>query len=199
MLEAVIAELETNGLLLKTDPKLPNVCAIVAGEPVRGSWWSHAKSHQMFHVLTELASHCDVLTAKLISGKDTFVHRSLWSAFLAVAMSREPWQFAALDAKARALLKQVEEQGEVKTSGLAAGASWSAWVLTGVLFGVTHVPNPVLMPATLVWGVVAARMFEHRPALIPIAMLQTLLSALLLWLTPADWSHQFRIGPGYWY
>ena len=81
----------------------------------------------------------------------------------------------------------------------AAGASWSAWVLTGIFFGVTHVPNPVLAPATLVWGVVASRMFEHRPAIIPIAMLQTLLSALLLWLTPADWSHQFRIGPGYWY
>jgi membrane protease YdiL (CAAX protease family) len=81
----------------------------------------------------------------------------------------------------------------------AAGASWSASVLAGVLFGATHVPNPVLVPATLLWGAVSARMFEHRPAIVPIALLQTLLSALLLWLTPADWSHQFRVGPGYWY
>lgn len=81
----------------------------------------------------------------------------------------------------------------------AAGASWSAWVLAGVLFAATHVPNPVLATATLVWGAVSSRMFEHRPALVPIALLQTLLSALLLWLTPTDWSHQFRVGPGYWY
>jgi hypothetical protein len=81
----------------------------------------------------------------------------------------------------------------------AAGASWSAWILAGVLFGATHVPNPVLVPATLLWGAVSSRLFEHRAAIVPIALLQTLLSALLLWLTPADWSHQFRVGPGYWY
>jgi hypothetical protein len=117
MLETVIAELETNGLLLTTDPKLPNVCALVAGGPVRGSWWSHPMSHRMFQVLTAVASHPDVLTAKLISGKDTFVHRSLWPAFLAVAMSREPWQLKGLDAKALALLKRVGEQGAIETSG----------------------------------------------------------------------------------
>ena len=81
----------------------------------------------------------------------------------------------------------------------AAGASWSAWVLTGALFGATHVPNPVLVPATIAWGTLSSRMFEHHPAIVPIALLQTMLSALLLWLTPADLSHQFRVGPGYWY
>jgi hypothetical protein len=131
MLETVIAELETNGLLLKTDATLPNVCAMVAGEPVRGSWWSHAKSHQIFRVLTEIASRPDVLTTKLISGKDTFVHRSLWSAFLAVAMSREPWQFKALDAKARALLKRVDEQGESHASGDAARSLEKALLVHG--------------------------------------------------------------------
>ena len=99
MTEAVLAELETHGLLLTTDPKLPNVCAVVAGGPIRGSWWAHPKSHEIFRVLNEVASRPDVLTAKLISGKDTFVHRDIWPAFLAVAMSRERWQFATLDAR----------------------------------------------------------------------------------------------------
>jgi hypothetical protein len=122
MLETVIAELETNGLLLKTDANLPNVCAIVAGEPVRGSWWSHTMSHQIFQVLTGIASHHDVLTAKLISGKDTFVHRSLWPAFLTVAISREPWQFKALDATANALMKRVDLRGLIDAGGGAASA-----------------------------------------------------------------------------
>jgi hypothetical protein len=131
MIDTVLAELETNGLLLKTDPKLPNVCALVAGGPVHGSWWSHPLSHQMFRVLTGVASHPDVLTTKLISGKDTFIHRSLWPPFLAVAMGRELWQFDALDAAAHALLKGVEKHGVIETSGVEARALEKALLVHG--------------------------------------------------------------------
>lgn len=117
-----MGEMETHGLLLMTDAKLPSVCALVAEEPVRGSWWAHPMSHRMFHVLNEVAAHPDVLVAKLISGKDTFIHRSLWPAFLAVAMSREPWQLKGLDGRVLTLLHEVDEKGEVETSGRAAAA-----------------------------------------------------------------------------
>jgi hypothetical protein len=122
MIDTVLSELETHGLLLKTDTKLPSVAALVAGEPVRGSWWAHPMSHQIFHVLNEVADHPDVLTAKLVSGKDTFIHRSIWPAFLTVAMSREPWQVKGLDKTALALLEHVDEKGEVETKGDAARA-----------------------------------------------------------------------------
>ena len=69
MTETVLAELETNGLLLKTDAKLPNVCALVTGGPIRGSWWAHPMSHQIFRVINEVASHSDILMAKLIDRK----------------------------------------------------------------------------------------------------------------------------------
>jgi hypothetical protein len=121
-MDEIFGELETHGLLLKTDARLPNVSALVAGEPVRGSWWAHPKSHQIFHALVELAAHPDVLTAKLISGKDTFIHRTLWPAFLAVAMSRDPWQRKGLDSRALTLLKEVDEKGEVATGGSTAAA-----------------------------------------------------------------------------
>jgi hypothetical protein len=32
----------------------------------------------MFHAATELGEHEDVLVEKLVAGKVTFVHRSLW-------------------------------------------------------------------------------------------------------------------------
>jgi len=80
----------------------------------------------------------------------------------------------------------------------ALGATGSAALLSGVLFAAAHVPNPVLVPATLVWGTIATRLFERRPSIIAIALLQTLLSSLLIWLTPVAWNHQFRVGPGYW-
>jgi len=122
MIDLLLAELKQHRVLLKTDSRLPNVCALVAGEPVRGSWWAHPKSHDIFRALTELAAHRDVLTAKLVSGKDTFIHRNLWAAFLAVALRREPWQLQSLDRAAKALLRQVDEEGQIQTSGAAATA-----------------------------------------------------------------------------
>ena len=116
----VLEELKAHGILLTTDPKLPSVCAMVAGEPVRGSWWAHPRSHAMFRVLTELAAHPDVLVAKLVSGKDTFIHRTLWPAVLAIGMAKEKWQVQGLEEKARALLAEVEKKGEVEASGKAA-------------------------------------------------------------------------------
>jgi hypothetical protein len=119
-LAQVLDELKAHGILLTTDPKLPSVCAMVAGEPARGSWWAHPRSHEMFQVLTELAAHPDVLVAKLVSGKDTFIHRSLWPAVLAIGTAHEQWQMQVLDAKSRALLAEVEKSGEVEASGKVA-------------------------------------------------------------------------------
>jgi hypothetical protein len=52
--QKVIAELKRHCVLLQTDARLPNVCALVAGAPVRGSWWAHPKSHEIFRVNSAL-------------------------------------------------------------------------------------------------------------------------------------------------
>ena len=41
-LQRVERELERIGLLLEHDKELPSVTLLVAGEPIRGSWWGHA-------------------------------------------------------------------------------------------------------------------------------------------------------------
>jgi hypothetical protein len=56
IMEKIENNLETFGLLLKIDASLPNVCSIVVGEPVRGSWWSHPRSRDIFEALQALAS-----------------------------------------------------------------------------------------------------------------------------------------------
>ena len=76
-------------------------------------------------------------------------------------------------------------------------SSLRAALLTGILFAAAHAPNPVLMPATLAWGAVAALLFERRRSVWGLALMQTLLSSLLLWLTPYRLNHGFRIGPFY--
>lgn len=127
----LLEELQTHGLLLKTDPKLPNVCALIAGETVRGSWWAHPRSHEMYRVLTELAAHPDVLVAKLICGKDTFIHRALWPAILAVGTAREKWQVDHLDRESRDLLRNVDRKGEMQASGPIALALEKALLVHG--------------------------------------------------------------------
>ena len=112
--QSVLSELESTGLLLLTDARLPSLAVIVAGEPIRGSWWSHPRSHQIFAVSTKLGDDPNAMTVKLVSGKVTFVHRRLWSALLAVARSRERWQCEGLPSKARSLLAAVEKEGRIR-------------------------------------------------------------------------------------
>jgi hypothetical protein len=113
----LVAFLKEHGLLLQQDKTLPSVVAIVAGETLSGSWWKHPRAHAIFRCLGELAAHKDVLMSKLVAGKVTFVHRQLWPAILAVAMSREPWQLDGLSDKGRRLLAEVEDKGQWLASG----------------------------------------------------------------------------------
>jgi hypothetical protein len=104
------AKLQEHGLLLQTDANLPNVCALVAGAPVRGSWWANPRSHEIFRANCALAGHPDVLVTRLISGKITYLHRALWPVFLAIGRAREPWRIARLSHEARNLLAEVDRK-----------------------------------------------------------------------------------------
>jgi len=103
------------GLLLETDTKLPSVAGLVAGETVRGSWWTHARSHQIFAVLQALADHKQTLITKLVSGKVTFVHRKLWGDVVSIAAAREPWQTQKLLPPAQMLLDRIDQEGALRT------------------------------------------------------------------------------------
>src|SRR4030095_1027726 len=104
----VLAALADNGLLLKQDKTLPNVVGILTGESLSSSWWSHPKSHLIFAVLSELADHPDVLVTKMLYGKDTLVHKSLWRAVLALGKAREPWQMHLLSDEAKSFLERLD-------------------------------------------------------------------------------------------
>jgi hypothetical protein len=63
----------------------PSLAEVIAGEPVRGSWWSHPKSHEIFAVTRAIRESDDVLVCRLNKGKITFVHRRMWPALVRVA------------------------------------------------------------------------------------------------------------------
>ena len=110
--------LKRYGLLLQSDPKLPNVASIVAGEAIRGSWWAHSRCHDIHAVISRIASDPDVVIAKLISGKITYVRRELWPALVAITRSHEPWQRRGISQAARRLLKMVNQRGPLRTDQL---------------------------------------------------------------------------------
>jgi len=97
------------GLLLVQDAALPSVTTIVAGEAVRGSWWSHEQAHSIFAVLEELEA--DATVARLVARKQTLVHRDRWPDLAAVGAERAAWQLDGLPADARAVVAQVDGAG----------------------------------------------------------------------------------------
>ncbi len=109
----VFGLLKECGLLLLTDKHLPSVTGLVAGGPIRGSWWGHPKGHTIYAASLALEDHHEVVVARLISGKVTYVHRSLWVPLLSVATAREPWQLGGLSTGAHRLLRRVSGEGRV--------------------------------------------------------------------------------------
>lgn len=119
----VFSKILSYGFLLESDPKLPSVCTLITGEPLKRSWWSHPLAQTVFQVNEKLEDHPDVLMTKLVSGKVTFVHRDLWPEILAVATSQEPWQTDGLSAAAQTLLKTVQAKGTLQTDKIALAKS----------------------------------------------------------------------------
>ena len=64
---------------------VPSLAEFIAGQPVRGHWWSHPKSHEIFAASRAIRDSDDVLVCRLIKGKVTFVHRRLWPALVRAA------------------------------------------------------------------------------------------------------------------
>jgi hypothetical protein len=63
----------------------PSFVDAVAGEPVRGSWWSHPRSQEIFALTRSVRDSEDVLVCRLVQGKITYVHRRLWPAVVRAA------------------------------------------------------------------------------------------------------------------
>jgi hypothetical protein len=78
--------LRKNGMLLESARgPIPNLAELVAGEPIKGSWWSHHSSHAIFEAISEVSSSADVIRMRLVKGKVTLVHRRLWPALVRIA------------------------------------------------------------------------------------------------------------------
>lgn len=62
----------------------------IAGGPISGGWWSHAKGPEIFKVTRMLRSSRAVLICGLAGARITYIHRRLWPHFVRAAHRFRP-------------------------------------------------------------------------------------------------------------
>jgi hypothetical protein len=66
-------------------PEFPSLVEFIADEEIVGSWWGHAKGREIFRALMTVYASPDIVSTKLVDGKQTIVHRRMWPALAALA------------------------------------------------------------------------------------------------------------------
>jgi len=110
--------LEDTGLLLLRGAEITDICGLVTSKKIKGSWWSDPAGPEIFAIGEMLSDHPDVTVTKLVAGKVTFVHRSLWSKLIVVGRAREEWQMRQLSTPAKLLLRKLDKEGSLVTGKL---------------------------------------------------------------------------------
>jgi len=93
--DAAMSFVREHGIVLASAKgPLPRLAEVIAGEAIKGSWWAHAKSRQIFTIFKKLSESPDILVCRFVNGKVTFIHRRLWPALVRVADHFHPAQLA---------------------------------------------------------------------------------------------------------
>ncbi len=123
-------ELARIGLLLEHDSVLPSATALLAGSPIRGSWWGHAQGQRIYEALETFAEDEGALVVKAVNAKRTYVHRSLWPALVSLVRSYEGRRARSLTPLAQRLLDHVRNSDNVRLDALVASGYASSKELT---------------------------------------------------------------------
>jgi len=74
---------------------------------------------------------------------------------------------------------------------------WQAVALTTLLFSVAHIPNPVLVSLTLIWGVISCVFFLRYHNLYTLALTHCILGICVATTVPNHVHRHMRVGLGY--
>lgn len=81
-----IAFIRRHGVVLEAAKGLePSLAAKIVGGPITGSWWGHAKGHEIYELTQKIHDSKAVLICTLANGRTTYIHRRLWPAFVRLA------------------------------------------------------------------------------------------------------------------
>ena len=67
--DAAMSFVRQHGMVLvSAKGPAPRLTEAIAGEPIKGSWWAHPKSHQIFAILQQLDDSPDILVCRFLGG-----------------------------------------------------------------------------------------------------------------------------------
>ena len=94
----IIAWMKKCGIAVESArASVPSLAHLVAGEPIRGSWWAHPKGKDIFRLSRVIRRSPDVLVCRLVDGKITYVHRRMWPALVSLAGRFSEQRLSALN------------------------------------------------------------------------------------------------------
>jgi len=85
--QQALAFIERHGIVCEAARRdgIPSLVDAIAGEAVRGNWWSHSKARVIFALTRAVRDAPAVLVCRLVDGKITFIHERLWPALVRTA------------------------------------------------------------------------------------------------------------------
>jgi membrane protease YdiL (CAAX protease family) len=142
--------------------------------------------------------------------------RSLWVVFAALVFAASA---IAAAIKLQTLRHPISARGWVMTFGgytlwsfvqqfllqgyflfrllrLLSRPEWAV-LAAAVIFAAAHLPNPILTPITLVWGLVACIVFLRYRNVYPLAVAHAILGITIAITIPGPVIHNMRVGLGY--
>ena len=130
---------------------VPRLTEAIVDAPIKGSWWAHPKSHQIFAILQVVTDSEDVLVCRLVNGKVTFVHRRLWPALARVARRFPARQTA-----------QVHEEHTASGRHVTREIPFPEWVPPEVAERATSMSEEAALGALGAWARASDTSLQHK-------------------------------------
>ena len=150
--EEALAFVREHGVVLASAKgAVPRLTEVIVGESIKGSWWGHPKSDQIFAILQAVTDSEDILVCRLVDGKVTLVHRRLWPALVRAARRFSPTRIAQVrevhTASGRHVSREVPFPKWVPTEVNEQAMDISELDALNALGSWTLLPNPPLKGA----------------------------------------------------